>query len=714
MQKFQDKTIKSDAEPFSESFKRSTLATSLKVQGFEGIYQAAGNMALQRHATTRSSLTRPVIQRFPANRTTTKSSSSKTPVTPAPATKESAAEAATPTPRLIVEDSVKELAPGQMRKSEFLSQLRSSVCSTAEEALSGTIWSAMGCPWIDHWFAYYSARDSASIERAIRKYAPTTAGATSASDYIPITCNRVRQAIENWSVTGEISGVPEGMSADVPAAPAGDEGPPAEPGSIQYKRRGDQAASSRRPGDIRARLGTGRPLDSGVRSRMSGVFGQDFSNVRIHSDDNSAQISDDLNARAFTIGNNIAFGKGEYQPGTLIGDALIAHELAHTIQQSGGNSSSVKSKEVAEEPETYEHDADSSAVHAIVSAWGDIKTGVANIKNNALPGLKSGLRLQRCKKKKSLKQLLKDPIKNKKKIIKLLTPEEIRKLEHPDYADWDDKLKVSKEGRQILKKMIEILNKDEGNLAKISRGRAQSLKATLDSVEDDLKTTKEPLNTINTAINTDSRKNEYQKVNPPLKFPVKLRFLTTQQEVEPGGVYYQPDKILSEYVYGKCFCGDEKKYIQLYKGTESCTNEKIRSILWHEFQHYKICIKLESTTQRNLTQEERVFQEEHSQGAESVNEEIYVYSIQIKDDFKKLTDKDVKSILNPFATYFGSPKAKPFIKQDAIIRISHSLKNDHESLDRFIRLIGELDYQDQRIFRNLKEELVKTKRSRGK
>jgi len=59
--------------------------------------------------------------------------------------------------------------------------------------------------------------------------------------------------------------------------------------------------------------------------------------VRVHTDVRSAEISDNLNARAFTLGNNIAFGSGEYQPGTLIGNALIAHELAHVVQQGGGS-----------------------------------------------------------------------------------------------------------------------------------------------------------------------------------------------------------------------------------------------------------------------------------------------------------------------------------------------------------------------------------------
>src|SRR5437879_11530596 len=101
----------------------------------------------------------------------------------------------TPMLGLIVDDSADQLGPGQMKKSDFLAQLRDAVCATTEEALKGTIWSAAGCPWVDHWFGYYANRDSQQIERAIRRYAPETASVTAANDYIPIICERVRHAI---------------------------------------------------------------------------------------------------------------------------------------------------------------------------------------------------------------------------------------------------------------------------------------------------------------------------------------------------------------------------------------------------------------------------------------------------------------------------------------------------------------------------------------
>ncbi|MHC4215591.1 MAG: eCIS core domain-containing protein, partial [Planctomycetota bacterium] len=149
---------------------------------------------------------------------------------------------------------------------------------------------------------------------------------------------------------------------------------------------------------IQESLGVGLPIESSVKSRMGSAFGQDFSSVRIHKDQSAAQLSNRLNARAFTIGNDISFAQGEYQPGTPVGDALIAHELAHTVQQNGGSSTGVPMKKVGEERSALENDADSSAVGAVASIWGGIKGGLDNISKTVIPRLKSGLQLQmsRC------------------------------------------------------------------------------------------------------------------------------------------------------------------------------------------------------------------------------------------------------------------------------------------------------------------------------
>jgi len=100
---------------------------------------------------------------------------------------------------VLVEDSVMDAASGQMRRSDFLELLRAEVCRTAEDALTGTIYAAAGCPWIDHWFAYYGGRDASQIERAIRKYALEAAQAATAAALIPVVTGRVRNSIQAWT-----------------------------------------------------------------------------------------------------------------------------------------------------------------------------------------------------------------------------------------------------------------------------------------------------------------------------------------------------------------------------------------------------------------------------------------------------------------------------------------------------------------------------------
>jgi hypothetical protein len=84
----------------------------------------------------------------------------------------------------------------------------------------------------------------------------------------------------------------------------------------------------------------GRPLEPALRQDMEQRFGHDFSHVRVHADDRAAGCSQEVGARAFTVGKDIAFGAGEFAPRTHEGRRLLAHELVHVIQQNRSESSS--------------------------------------------------------------------------------------------------------------------------------------------------------------------------------------------------------------------------------------------------------------------------------------------------------------------------------------------------------------------------------------
>jgi hypothetical protein len=88
---------------------------------------------------------------------------------------------------------------------------------------------------------------------------------------------------------------------------------------------------------IQQARGGGRPLDEGVRGKMEQGFGADFSGVRVHTGSQADNLNRSLNARAFTVGRDVFFGQGEYNPGSSGGQKLIAHELTHTVQQGAAS-----------------------------------------------------------------------------------------------------------------------------------------------------------------------------------------------------------------------------------------------------------------------------------------------------------------------------------------------------------------------------------------
>jgi hypothetical protein len=90
--------------------------------------------------------------------------------------------------------------------------------------------------------------------------------------------------------------------------------------------------------------GEGRPLAQSTRRFFEGRFGADLSKIRIHVGARSAASAAEQHARAYTKGRDIVFGAGEYQPDTREGRQLLAHELAHSVQQSSGGASFVQRK----------------------------------------------------------------------------------------------------------------------------------------------------------------------------------------------------------------------------------------------------------------------------------------------------------------------------------------------------------------------------------
>lgn len=106
---------------------------------------------------------------------------------------------------------------------------------------------------------------------------------------------------------------------------------------------------------ITASRGAGNPLTGGVSRHLEASLGERLGDVRVHTDDRAAALARAVSARAFTVGSDVFFGSGEYDPSSRGGTELIAHEVAHVVQQRGAR---------AHGPLTVSHPRDPSELEA--------------------------------------------------------------------------------------------------------------------------------------------------------------------------------------------------------------------------------------------------------------------------------------------------------------------------------------------------------------
>lgn len=138
---------------------------------------------------------------------------------------------------------------------------------------------------------------------------------------------------------------------------------------------------------LSALLGDGQPLSDDVRSDMEARFGSDFATVRVHSDDRASKSATSMHAKAFTYGDAIVFNSGRYAPHDAAGKRLLAHELAHVIQQRRGGSPPPL-REGAPHEAAADHAADGVVgAQAPVTVHGATGVGVAREAEEAGSGL---------------------------------------------------------------------------------------------------------------------------------------------------------------------------------------------------------------------------------------------------------------------------------------------------------------------------------------
>jgi len=132
-----------------------------------------------------------------------------------------------------------------------------------------------------------------------------------------------------------------------------------------YKGEGEEV-SQEIEDKIRSSLSYGQPIKENIRSEFEYRFKADLKNVKIHTGNYASELNRKLGSEAFTYKNHIFFGEGRFNPETISGKRLIAHELTHVLQQTGVKSKSVNISKTEEKIQGF---------------WGWIKKGWKKVKN---------------------------------------------------------------------------------------------------------------------------------------------------------------------------------------------------------------------------------------------------------------------------------------------------------------------------------------------
>ena len=129
--------------------------------------------------------------------------------------------------------------------------------------------------------------------------------------------------------------------------------------------------------------GPGQPLDAGTRAFMESRFQHDFSKVRVHAGDDAAASAKSINAHAYATGRHVVFDRGGYAPDTEAGRKLLAHELAHVVQQRGDPDR--RPTEIGRADDPAEREADAIADRALA---GTASEGLLARSTSSMPVLR--------------------------------------------------------------------------------------------------------------------------------------------------------------------------------------------------------------------------------------------------------------------------------------------------------------------------------------
>ena len=289
-------------------------------------------------------------------------------------------------PLVLVDDGAVQVALGQLRKRDFLAKVEPALKAAASEEL-GILWSVAACPYIQHYLTVYGARPAQDLERFVRRY--TGSKATDPGALMNDIVTRVRLGVREWKATGRLPADVAAADPAVAAAAGGGGGPQLQKKSASGSGvdATEPAIHVSKPEKVLQQLGDGAQLDSNTMTRMNEAFGTSFADVRIHADAQGGALANEHNAHAFAVGSHVAFAPGKYQPGSVEGDALLAHELTHVIQQRGATAA--PGKDVSTPGDAHEQEADKGAEAAVSRIHGSTS-------DRAEAKTSSDLQLSRC------------------------------------------------------------------------------------------------------------------------------------------------------------------------------------------------------------------------------------------------------------------------------------------------------------------------------
>jgi hypothetical protein len=160
---------------------------------------------------------------------------------------------------------------------------------------------------------------------------------------------------------------------------------------LGIQRQSTSAEAVAAPPSVHTTLRTsGQPLDADVRAFLEPRFGYDFSQVRVHTNPQAAESAKAVNAHAYTVGQNVVFGAGQYQPHSSAGQKLLAHELTHVVQQANTGV-----QRLARTPLDLQRlDDELFWGEPLTQTSGEIGAGATRGRSNATPGEDPALPIQ--------------------------------------------------------------------------------------------------------------------------------------------------------------------------------------------------------------------------------------------------------------------------------------------------------------------------------